>query len=265
MSKLKLLLLALTFATVAACSSQSADKSVMAPALVGESSKPGTYLAYEHTVSINAPAETLTARMDATRVACVEARFGACTLLSFDQSGARYAGGRVVVRIVPAGVEPLVKLASEGGEIGSRETKAEDRAEAIADIERKKDLLSRQQTRLLEFQGRKDLPVADVLALTRELAQIETDLDGLNKARANEQRRIETNLLTIGFRPDKEERASRWSRVGTAFGNASERLAEGVVDTVELVAYALPMLLVVFVLALILRWSWRRFSRNRSA
>lgn len=264
MSKLKLLLLALVFAGVAACSNQSADKSVMAPALVGESSKPGAFLAYEHTVSISAPAETLTARMDATRAACVEARFGACTLLSFDQSGARYAGGRVVVRIVPAGVEPLVKLAGEGGEIGSRETKAEDRAEVIADIERKKDLLGRQQARLLEFQGRKDLPVADVLALTRELAQIETDLDALSKARANEQRRIETNLLTIGFRPDREEPVSRWSRVGRAFGNASDRLAEGVVDTVELVVYALPMLLVIFALALILRWLWRRFASRRA-
>ena len=266
MGKLRFVLLGFALAVIAACSGHSEHKLAAPQTVAGEASKSGAFLAYEHSIWITAPAETLPARMDAVHSACADGRFGVCTLLNFDQNGSRSSGGRMVLRIAPAGVEPLVKMAGEGGEISARETKAEDRAEAIADIERKKDLLKRQQSRLLEFQGRKDLPIADVLALTRELAQLEGELDRLSQARANEQRRVETNLLTIAFSADRAETESRLGRIGKAFGRGADELTEGIVDTIEFVAYALPALLVLILFVFVLRWLWRRFGgKQRTA
>jgi hypothetical protein len=265
MGKLRVVLLGCALAVIAACSEHSGHKRPAAPAVAGEASKSGAFLAYEHSVWITAPAETLPARMEAVHSACADGRFGTCTLLNFDQDGAGSSGGRMAVRIVPAGVEALVKLAGEGGEISARQTKAEDRAEAIADIEQKKDLLKRQQSRLLEFQGRKDLPIADVLALARELAQIEGELDRLSQARSNEQRRVETNLLTIAFSADRAETESRLGRIGKAFGRGADELTEGTVNTIEFVAYALPALLVLILFVFAFRWIWRRFGgKHRS-
>ena len=262
MSKSRILLVGIFLAAIAACSEKS-SRMAKPPPVAGQAAKPGSFLAYEHTVRILLLQENVAERMEASRVACVEERFGTCSLLEYDQGGMPSTNGSIVVRIVPAGVEPLVKLAGEGGAVGYRETKAEDRADVVADIEQKQQLLEKQKAKLLEFQVRKDLPVSDVLALTRELAQIETQLDELAKATKNEQRRIETNLLTIRFNADQEK--SRWGRIGDSLGEVGDQFADGVANTIEVVAYGLPMLLVALLFAFLLRWLWRRFPAKRIA
>jgi hypothetical protein len=215
MSKNGILLIGIFLAAVAACSEKS-SRMAKPPPVAGQAAKPGSFLAYEHTVRILLSQENVAERMEASRVACVEERFGTCSLLEYDQGGMPSTNGSIVVRIVPAGVEPLVKLAGEGGAVGYRETKAEDRADVVADIEQKQQLLEKQKAKLLEFQVRKDLPVSDVLALTRELAQIETQLDEL--AQGGEERttqnRDESADDQIQCRPGKIKMGTYWRFTG---------------------------------------------------
>jgi hypothetical protein len=143
------------------------------------------------------------------------------------------------------------------------ETKAEDRAEAVADIEQKKELPTRQRAGLSEFELRKDLPESDVLALMRESTQVDLQLDELAKARANEQHWIETNWLTIGFHADVDE--SRWWQIGASFGKGADQFADGTADTIEVVAYAVSMLFIALLFAVFLRSLWRRLRGKRAA
>ena len=162
---------------------------------------------------------------------------------------------------MPAGIEPLVNLAAHDSTVGSRETKAEDLAEAGADTARNSEMLTRQRSKLNEFEARKDLSVTDMLTLSRESASVEIQLEGLTKAAQQQQRRIETNLLTLNFRADRE--ASHWSRVGAAFSGSFDQMTEGVVAVIESIGFGLPLLLAAFPVALLWRWSWRRVTRKR--
>ena len=233
-----------------------------APDVVGEASKAGAFLAYEHTVHVDPGDDRVDARLDAVRDACLRERFGACSLLSLEQAAGTYPRGEISVRIIPEGVDPMVKLAADGATILTRTTRAEDLAEAVADTTHQAELLARQRTRLEEFQVRKDLSVADMLALSKELAALE--VQGVQVARdaAQQRRRIETNRLTIAFAvPTMRSGAAR---IGDAFGSLREQFVDGVADALEYFGYALPFLLVGFPLLLVLRALWRRATRVRA-
>jgi len=242
---------------IAACSNTS-KAPAEAASVQGEASKPGAFLAYEHAVTISMPAASIDAAIGSVRSACGDGRFGACSVLRVEQHSGDNRGDNIVVRIVPQGVEALVKVAADGGSISSRSTKAEDRAEAVADIARKTDLLTRQRVKLSEYETRKDLAVADRVTLVRELASIEQQLDELASAAKNETRRIETNLLTLSFRGNQQE--SRWERLSTSLSGFSEQFLDGTAEVIDFVAYGLPFVLMAFPFALLWRWLWRRVT-----
>ncbi|HRQ65607.1 MAG TPA: DUF4349 domain-containing protein [Xanthomonadaceae bacterium] len=239
------------------------DKRTMEPGIAvhGESAKPNAFLAYEHTVLIAYADDIVAARMAIVRDACVEERFGACSVLLFNVTAGERAHGALSVRAAPEAVEPLVALAGEGGRIGSRETRAEDLARAVADTSEQRQRLELNHGRLLEFQARSDLSVGDMLTIARELASVEAQLQQLARTAAEQQRRIESNLLTMRFSVDS--RTSRIGRIGDAFDGVLDSAADGVAEAVEWLAFGLPLLLVAFPVALLWRLLWWRFTRGR--
>lgn len=195
------------------------------------------------------------------REACADERFGACSLLAVEQGSGSRPDGKVTLRIVPAGVEPLVNLAAEGGAIRSRKTSAEDLAQAVVDTAKQRDLLLRQQAKLEALQARRDLAVADSLVLVRELDAVEVQLDATAQESAQQRRRIETNRLTIDWSAPSAQ--PEGSRILDALHNLRDSFNEGVADAIEYVGYLLPFLVLGFPLALFLRWLWRRATRSR--
>lgn len=229
-------------------------------ALHGERNQAGNYLAYEHHVGIELPAEQLGERLTSTREACLSAQFGACSLIAAQQSSGKSPRGELTLRIVPDGVEPITRFASAGGELISRNTRAEDLAQAVSDNRRQHDQLLRQQQTLQQFQERTDLTVADLLALARELAAVEVQLQNIAQEAAQQQRRLDTNLLTLNFTSPYEH--SPMGRIGEAFSRLKDNLAEGTANVIEFIGYGLPFLILLFPLALLLRWLWRRLTRK---
>ena len=105
-----------TFGFILACLAISAcspsDHSSSA-SLAGEQGRGGAMLAYEHELQLLLPQALIAPRLQATREACETARFGACNVLRIEQGAGR---ADITLRIAPAGVEPLVAMAAEGGE-----------------------------------------------------------------------------------------------------------------------------------------------------
>lgn len=244
------------------CAKKAVNAGSAEAPLAGEQAKAGSFLAYEHTVRIDLDEGAIGGRVDAVREACGSERFGSCSLLSAELKSGRHIGGEVVVRIAPAGVEPLVRFAADGGAIQSHTTYAKDLAQVVADNARQRELLTRQRAKLEEFQARKDLAVADMLALTRELASLEVQLDAVEQQSAQQRLHIETNRLAIQFRATDE--STQESRVFAALKGLWGSLNEGLADAVEYAGYVLPFLLLGFPLLLVLRWLWRRATRSRA-
>ena len=219
----------------------------------------GQALAYEHEVEVVLDGDSLQSRLAQSQAACQDATFGACEVLAVSRHGGNWPSARLAVRIVPAGVEPLIARASEGGEVGSRVTRAEDLAQAVADTARTRERLQREQARLLEFQQRPDLAVADMIALSRQMSEVDTALEAAAQDSAQQQRRIQTHLVTLDFRVSGQDGGS--GQVRQALGDFGQILGTGTAWTIRSVAFLIPVGAVVALLVL----AWRRLRRRRRA
>ncbi|MEO8999894.1 MAG: DUF4349 domain-containing protein [Rhodanobacter sp.] len=166
----------------------------------------------------------------------------------------------LVVRIAPEGVEPMAKLAEQGGTMGLRQTTAEDLGDAVNDSQQQRDLLEKHARHLAELAARKDIAVTDLIALSHEQASVESQLQSLQAVAANQQRRLDTNRLELHF--DDIDAYSRRGRVGSGFSSLLDQATDGVTDALGLLGYGLPFLILAFPLAMLWRGLWRRFTRR---
>ncbi|OBZ26536.1 hypothetical protein BS643_17395 [Pseudomonas protegens] len=256
-AKFRRLALAL-FGALALSACSPGDHNSSAVALGGAQGKAGAQLAYEHELTLSLPAAQIGPRLAQTREACEKAQFGPCNILRLEQGKYR---AQVTLRIVPDGVEPIVQQASQGAELGERITSAEDLADAVADVQRQQQRLKAQQQRLDELAARKDISVSDLIALSREQAGIENDLQALAQTAAGQQRRLDTNLLTLKFLPS--DGVQRESSLKRAFSNLLDNLADGTAEALEKGSYVLPFVILAFPLVLLWVWLWRKFVRRR--
>lgn len=246
-------LLTLLLLACVACSPEGGGPS----RVVGEASKPGSSLAYEHTVRIRLAANLIGERVALLRKACQDEQFGQCSILKAEVSDATEASGEIVVRAAAKAIEPLVKAAAGDGEIQLSHLKAVDLAAAVADTARERETWLRQRESLLAIQARPDLGAEDLLKIVQALSEIEVKLAGSERAAAEQKLRIETNLLTIYFgsrnrQNDDPVTVAEW--MATAWG--SFRQACGMV--LLFAAYLIPFLAFALILLPVLRrvWTW---------
>ncbi len=218
----------------------------------------GAFLAYEHEVDIDLAADEIPARLKAVQASCQSGRFGDCAVLNVRQSGGDAPSASLKVRIAPAGVEPLIQQAGQGGQIGSRSTHAEDLAQAVADNDLQRLRLQKEHARLLEFQQRKDLAVADLLALSKQLSEIEAGLETAQREGAQHKRRIDTQLLTLEFHPPGGQQGR--GEIAQAFRDFGGILTVSIAWMIRALAGLLPLLAAVSAVV----FFWRRRRRTKS-
>ncbi|MGH8029141.1 MAG: DUF4349 domain-containing protein [Arenimonas sp.] len=199
------LALALSLVLLVGACARNADQSAAdAPAAAaqdgtGQANRPGSFLAYEHEVELRMRADALAPRVAAVRKACMDERFGACVVLAEEQGAGESPHGRLQVRAVPAAVDGLVTLAAEGAEIAQRSTRAEDLGDAIRDNSLRQRRLKLQHEKLSELAEHRDAKLEELVALTERLAGLEAELQQAEQEAATQQRRVNTNLLTLNF------------------------------------------------------------------
>lgn len=254
-------------AVLGACKKEAVTAAETAPpeGVAGVASKAGGFLAYAHTVKFEVAPETIDGRISALQSACIDERFGACSVLAVESSSGRWATGSIALRVVPAGVERLVELGADGARAASRHTVAEDLADAVADVTDSQDLLTRQRAKLLEFSERKDIGIADMITLSERLAAVDAQLQSLAQDAAQQRRRIETNHLKIEFASNAEWEDESAFSFGELWETFASNLQDGVEGAAEYAGFLLPLVILFFPLALLWRWAWRWATRNSRA
>lgn len=217
-------------------------------------------LAYEHSVGVQLDGALIVPRLQAIQAACRDARFGACTLIEAQQSAGDRPSARAVLRMAPAGIEPMIALAGEGGEAGERSTRAEDLAVVVRDNTTEQDRLTKEMARLQAFEARRDLSVADMIALSERIAATEAQIEAARRDGAQHRRRIDTQLLTVQLRARDGEQGR--SEIGAAFREFGGTLATGTAWTIRASAFLLPLAVVGFALFAVARALWRRRRRS---
>jgi len=244
---------------LAACAKngERAQEAGAAAADAAVASPEGAFLAYEHDVQIQLEAAQIAPRIQQVAQACQSAKFGDCAVLQVDQRSGEQPSGEVKVRIAPKGTEPLIALAGEGGTLQSRNTRAEDLAQEVADTALTKARLEKEHARLLSYQDRKDLKIEDLMAITTRLSEIEAGVEQANKDAAQQRRRIDTQLVTMHFDTTSGQRSR--SEIGEALSESGSILSTSIAFLIRAAAALLP----VAVLALIAAWGVRAWWRRR--
>lgn len=211
----------------------------------------GTSLAYETDISIQMAGKDIPARVAAVQSACFSQAVGDCAVLDVKQQGGDNPFASIKVRVAPEGVEKLIGSASQGGEITSRATSAEDLAQAVADNDLRRARLENEHKRLLEFQDKPNVKLDEMLRLSERMAEVEAQLDVAQQSQAQMKRRIDTNLLTLRFSPTGVEEGG--SEIGDAFRDSGSILAGVTAGLIRAAAALIPIALVVFLMWLIVR------------
>lgn len=251
---------ALALATLlAGCSSKVAEAPVGAGAAHAVTNREGAMLAYEHTARVRIDAEAIPARLKAVQDACTQQRHGDCSVLEVSQEGGEFPSASITVRAAPGAIEPLIALAGKDAQIGSRSTRAEDLAVVVRDNDRQRERLRNERAQLLEFQKRRDLAVADMIALSRQLAEVDATLQAAEQDAAQHRMRVQTQKLTIGFSPSGLE--SGGNEIARAVREVGGILASGTAWLIRAVAFLLPLLVVLGII--VFAWRARRARRAR--
>lgn len=227
---------------LAGCAQHEGYHAAAAADAGGLASPEGAYLAYEHDVQLRLPGEQIPARLKAVADACQGAKFGDCAVLQMSQGGGAFESASIELRIAPQGVEPIIALASDKGEITARNTRAEDLAQQVADTRLVQARLQNEHERLLDYQKRRDLAVADLLTLSGRLAEIEAGLEQANRDAAQQRRRIDTQKLSIRLESTSSQRSR--SEIGRALGEFGDIFATSLAWLIRVFAGLLPVLLI---------------------
>jgi len=231
MPRIAIALFALLLTAAGGCSdemresSPAADSAAAPEGLVGQANGQGSFLAYSHDATVRLAGPDIAARVSAVRTACMDGRHGQCTVLGEQQGSGQWPTGQLLLRAEPKAIEPLVAMAAQGGELSQRGTQAED-----------------------------------LIALSNQLAQIETELQASEQEAAQQQRRIRTNLLTLSFESSQVTVAS--SRLGEALRDSLSVLDASVAVVVTVIVAVLPFALLAGALFWVIKALLRRRRRR---
>lgn len=222
----------------------------------------GQFLAYTHEVRVELDGERIGPRLQALAESCQKAQFGDCTLLEMSEGDytprpdALRHEARIRVRLAPDGVGPFIALAGRDGHIANRSTDAEDLAEQVADTRRTQDRLQREYEKLSVMQQRADVKVADLLAISQRMSEIEAGLEAANREAAQQRRRIDTQLVTVQLVPPSGETGR--SEIGAAVRDFGGVFTSSVAFVIRAVAALVPVGVVLWLLGWVGLVLWRR-------
>lgn len=211
----------------------------------------GVLLAYEHDVTIRVASDRIVAQSSAVQSACNSGKFGACAVLEMSQSGGDTPMARLKVRIVPEGVDKLIGLAGKGEDIAEHSIQAADLATEVRDNSMLQDRLRKEHARLLEFQDRKDLKVADVMTLSSRIAEIEAQLQAAEQEAAQQKRRLSTQLVTMTFQTTRIQ--ENRSEIAQATEDIGGVISGSIAFLIRAFAALLPVAVVLFLLVFLIR------------
>lgn len=220
----------------------------------------GKYLAYEHSVTVDAGEAAVQPLLDKLVAACNADAANQCTLLASGVEGGRESSARLRVRIKRPGVEKLIALAATGGELASRNSSAEDLEGPIRDNAKRLDMLRSYRDKLLALEGKVGNNVEALIKLSQELATVQSELEAASGVEAHLMERVNMDLLNIVIQSHTQR--GFWSPVKRSLGDFSSNLSEGVASAITGTAYLIPWALVLFAAGAVVRILWRRARRK---
>lgn len=224
--------------------------------LPGASAPRRPTLAYAHEIQINTPEDRIAAVHQAALASCRDLSAELCEMLESRIGTGRHPFASAKFRAKPEGIRKLMAALSQQGEVASQSTTAEDLAGPIQDGEKQLAMLTAYRAELESLRKRPGNDVDALIKVTRELSQVQSELESATGKQAALLKRVETETLEVSINAQSEQ--SFWKPITLALSEFGNNLANGISSAITGVAYVLPWSLVLGVVFWVLRRLWRK-------
>jgi hypothetical protein len=167
---------------------------------------PVAYLAYTHFIALELPADRIAGVMETHVAACTSAGLRRCQIIRTSRSGDQTSqvGGEIVLRGEPAWLRAFMAripgdAENADGRIRDENTSSEDLTRAIVDTEARLRAKSALRDRLQRLLENRPGSLADLLAVERELASVQGDIDSIQSTLAVMRTRVAMSTLTLTY------------------------------------------------------------------
>ena len=265
MMKFRKLASALILATVvlSACGKkeESADLNAASVAAAETSlSKPASAnktLAYEHELNLNVSEEALPKVFNSVKAACLAEPDNGCTELGSNIRTGDYPSASIKLRAKPDSVQKIVKGLSQQAVIVSQNSHAEDLSRPLADNAKKIQMLRDYRNQLEELRKQTGKDVETLMKVSKELAEVQSNIETLEGSQTGMVQRVQTELLTISM--SVEGAGHQQSSVKQALHAFGSNFSSALAATITAIAYMLPWVgLLAVVWLIISQWRQRR-------
>jgi len=214
------------------------------------------FLAYEHSLTLDTTEANISPAYQSIQKTCQEAVTDACTILSANIESNHRPGATIKFRAKPAGITKIVGSIGKLGEITERSTHAEDLEAPLSDTVKKISMLKDYRSKLEELLNHKGLDADSLIKLTKELAQVQSEIETISGTQATLNQRIETEILTVSI--VAHQNLSFWGPIASSLSDFGTNLSQGISSVITGSAIVIPWLIVLFALVWLLRKFWRR-------
>lgn len=231
-----------------------------------------SYMAYRYNYDFALPVASVPVTVDRHAQLCLDAGPKLCQIIS--RSTQEYnpdtVSASLQLRAEPKWLESYTRTILDSvdeadGKMTSSSVSAEDLTRQILDVDARLSAQITLRDRLTALLETRNAELPDLLALERELARVQGDIESATSRLKALRQRVGMSILTINYQTQtRAVSSSAVSPIGRALKQFVSTLSEGFASVISFVAVLLPwFLLIILPGVFVLRWMLRR--RNRSS
>ncbi|HPF59012.1 MAG TPA: DUF4349 domain-containing protein [Candidatus Competibacteraceae bacterium] len=223
--------------------------------------KNNKFLAYTHSISIEIAENLIQKKYNDTINACTEATDFKCIIIHTELSAGDYTKGTIQLRVEPKGVNKIIQISTNGGEVTNKSTYVEDLAKPVKDNQKRRIMLETHRDQLIDLQRRPDNDIDSLVKISTELAKIQAELEQAEGENAHLIEKTELDMVNIFFRVEQYE--SFWKPIIKSIKNFSGSLSKGISETIEAIGYFIPWFITIIIALIFFRFVWRKTSQRK--
>ena len=233
----------------------------------------GVYLAYRYGYGLVMPSKSVKATSDKHMQICRDAGARKCQITGSNTNNYSETDIRATLslRAEPEWLQTFITgmkadVAEVDGRVESENTSVEDLTRAILDTDARLKAQTTLRTRLENLLETRDAKLPDLLALERELARVQAEIESATANLKALRARVSMSVVNLSYTSERVAVSrSSVSPIGSALKEFVGIVSEGVAGVILFFAFMLPWVIFVIIPGAFLgRWFWRRRRKAKA-
>lgn len=225
-----------------------------------------SFLAYRYDYSFSLPVKSVASTAKSHAQICMDAGPQLCQILGSNTHAQSedYVNASLRLRAEPQWLKTfagnmIASVESAKGEMTNSGTSVEDLTRSILDTDARLRAQTTLRTRLEGLLETRNAELKDLLALERELARVQSQIESATTTLKVLRKRVSMSAVTINYQTKQVAiSGSTVGPIGRSFKNFFGTVADGLASVIDFIAAILPWLILIIPILWVLRRFWRR-------